>query len=137
MAINIKFNRKLRTIWTPPLILYILLLSGPKNLLRTLSEKQPAVFVLVHVNSLALKIELDTGSNHSLFGSGVWEHLGKPSLHGGPNLMAYGVYTLPVLGITSVFVLFKGALLQLELVVVRKDTTALLGRLWMAAFTEH
>jgi hypothetical protein len=94
------------------------------------------VFVSVEVNGLSLRMELDTGSDNSVVGSKVWEELGSPKLHGGPSLTAYGGYSLPVLGAMNVSVTFKGVQQQLELVVVRADATALLGRIWMAAFPE-
>ena len=100
------------------------------------SGKLPAVFVTVNVNNLALRMELDTGSDNSVVGSKVWKELGSPGLHGGPSLTAYGGYSLPVSGAMSVSVTFKGVQRQLELVVVRTDATALLGRIWMAAFPE-
>lgn len=61
-GIYLKFNRSYRTTWAPQLMLFSLLQICSGSLGSTVgSGKQPVVLVSVHVNCLALKIELDTG----------------------------------------------------------------------------
>lgn len=61
------------------------------------SGKQPAVYVTYHVNCLALKIKLNTGSDNFGFGSSVWTQLGLHPLEIKPLFSAYGGYSLLLL----------------------------------------
>lgn len=72
-AISIKVIRSLLTLWTVLFLRFArLAFSSTRFSVDTVaSEKQPAVYVAVIVNSLTLKIGLDTGLTKSVVGSSV------------------------------------------------------------------
>lgn len=58
---------------------------------------EPARNVYVKVTIQLVRIELDSGTTHTVISERIWEGIRKPVLAAPPNITAYGAFTLPVL----------------------------------------
>ena len=76
--------------------------DNPEESVDTVNEIEgvavPPLHATITVNGSDLKMELDTGSGHSVVNEQVWRELGFPILTPAPKLSAYGGFQFNVLG---------------------------------------
>lgn len=89
----------------------------------------------VRLNGVPLRMEQDTGAEASVAPRSVWVLLGRPKLHTGPRLKAYGGSSLPNLGQAEVKVEFRGVHKRLWITFLESDNAvSLFGLPWIRAF---
>ena len=96
---------------------------------------QPASHATLDICGKPVRMELDTGSAHTVVNDKIWHEIGAPVLSSAPKLTAYGGFQLPIKGSAEVSARFQGEEKKLELIVVNNNSPSLLGRKWMKAFS--
>lgn len=71
------------------------------------SSSNPATHATVEVCGKRIRMELDTGSTHTVVSDKVWNEIGAPVLETALKFTAYGLFQLPIKGAADVFVRFQ------------------------------
>ena len=97
-------------------------------------RKADEILVLVKINGISFKMELDTGASVTVIPEEMWEkELGSvPLVESSVTLKSYSGHAIPVVGETTVHVQYQTQQVNLPIVVTKGKGLALMGRDWLS-----
>ena len=110
--------------------------SYEENVNLLTSPRVPAQHVNVEVIGHNVQLELENGSANTVVSERVWRSLCASNLSTAPQLTTYGAFSIPVLGSAQVTAKFKMEEKHLPLVVVNRESSSLLGQIWIKSFNK-